>query len=284
MVELPRRRGLAVTRFMQVAALPIRLRTREVLMLKRALVVTLLGLSTALGACEELVEPTFGDTGVLGGGINQGGNGQFGRIISSQFEFLWPAVDNSCGVIPRCSLGESRSEAVGNLSNGGSMFMLLSTENPAPTFNASAIQTSGVRTAPLTVQTPSQYTALRLVLEWAFLTSRTPAAANDSAIVRVKAGNDSAVVFRVTSADLQSGRFPQRSGGCGKFTLFDSADSVTYANCTDWQSSSDIDLTAWKDRTFELHFIVSEGAPFDTAPKDLPSIFLFRRFAIEGGK
>ncbi|HKH93734.1 MAG TPA: hypothetical protein VKA54_18160 [Gemmatimonadaceae bacterium] len=253
-------------------------------MLKRALVVTLLGSAITLGACEgTAVESIFGDTGVLSGGINQAGNGQFGRIISSQFEFLWPAVNASCGGSPRCSLGESRSEAVGSLSNGGSMFMLLSTENASATFNSTAIQTSGVRTAPLTVQNPSQYTALRLVLEWAFLTSRfTPATANDSAIVRVKAGNDSAVVFRVTSADLQSGRFPQRSGGCGKFTLF--VDSVTFNNCTDWQSSSDIDLTAWKDRTFELHFIVSEAAPFETGQNDFPSMFLFRRFTIEGGK
>ena len=255
-------------------------------MLARALTVTLLGLSIALGACDEsTVEPTFGDTGVLSGGINQAGNGAFGRNISTQFEFLYPPVNNTCGGDPRCSLAESRPDAVGTLSNGGSLFMLLSTENPAPTFNASPIQTSGVRTQALTVQNPAQYAALRLVLEWAFLTSRfSPATANDSAIVRVKAGTDSAVVFRVTSADLQSGRFPQRSGGCGKFTLFDAADSVAYGNCTDWQTSSDIDLTAWKDRTFELHFIVSEGGPFNTAPKDLPSIFLFRRFAIEGGK
>jgi hypothetical protein len=253
-------------------------------MLKRALVVTLLGSAIVLGACDEAtVAPTYGDTGVLSGGINQGGNGQFGRIISSQFFFLWPAENASCGGSPRCSLGESRSEAVGSLSNGGSLFMLLSTENASPTFNSTAIQTSGVRTAPLTVQNSTQYTSLRLVLEWAFLTSRfTPATANDSAIVRIKAGNDSAVVFRVTSADLQSGRFPQRSGGCGKFTLF--TDSLTFNNCTDWQSSSDIDLTAWKDRTFELQFIVSEAAPFDTGPTDSPSMFLFRRFTIEGGK
>ena len=253
-------------------------------MLKRVLAATLLASVVALGACEETVLPTFGDTGVLSGGINTAGNGAFGRNISSQFEFLYPPVNNSCDVSPRCSLAESRSEAVGTLSNGGSPFMLLSTENPAPTFNASAIQTSGVRTTALTVQNPSQYTALRLVLEWAFLTSRTPATANDSAIVRVKSGNDSAVVFRVTSADLQSSRFPQRSTGCGKFTLFAPADSVTYGTCTDWQSSSDIDLTAWKDRTFELHFIVSEAAPFDTGANDFPTVFLFRRFAIEGGK
>ena len=252
-------------------------------MLKRALVATLLGSTIALGACEEVVEPTFGDTGVLSGGINQAGNGAFGRNISSQFEFLYPPVNNSCGGNPRCSLAESRSDPVGSLTNGGAPFMLLSTENPAPTFNATPIQTSGVRTASaLTIPNPSQYTALRLVLEWAFLTSRTPATANDSAIVRVKAGNDSAVVFRVTSADLQSGRFPQKSGGCGPFALFDQ--SITYGTCTDWQSSSDIDLTAWKDRTFELHFIVSEAGTFETGANDLPSIFLFRRFTIEGGK
>ena len=252
-------------------------------MLKRALVVTLLGSTIVLGACEEVVEPTFGDTGVLSGGINQAGNGAFGRTISSQFEFLYPPVNNSCGVNPRCSLAESRSDPVGSLTNGGAPFMLVSTENTSPTFNSAAIQTSGVRTAALTVQNPSQYTALRLVLEWAFLTSRfAPATSNDSAIVRVKAGNDSAVVFRVTSADLQSGRFAQKSGGCGQFSLFNR--NVTYGNCTDWQSSSDIDLTAWKDRTFELHFIVSEAAPFVTGANDFPSIFLFRRFTVEGGK
>ena len=252
-------------------------------MLERAFVVTLLGFSIALAACDEsTLEPTFGDTGVLSGGINQGGNGQFGRIISSQFEFLWPAVNASCGGSVRCSLGESRSDPVGNIANGGSPFMMLSTENTPPGFGSVTIQTSGVRTNALTIQNPAQYSALRLVLEWAFLTSRfAPATSNDSAIVRIKAGNDSAVVFRVTSADLQSGRFPQKAGGCGALTLFNRA--ITYANCTDWQSSN-IDLTLWKDRTFELHFIVSEAAPVVTGVTDSPSIFLFRRFAIEGGK
>ena len=253
-------------------------------MLKRALVAALLGSVIALGACEEAVQPTFGDTGVLNGGINQGGNGQFGKIISSQFFFLWPADDPPCVGRVLCSLGESRSDPVGSLGNGGTPFMLLSTENAPSAFGPVTIQASGVRTDPLTIANPTQYSALRLVLEWAFLTSRfAPAATNDSAIVRIKAGNDSAVVFRVTSADLQSGRFPQKAGGCGPFTLF--ARAITYATCTDWQSSSDIDLTDWKDRTFELQFIVGEaGSPPATGLTDSPSIFLFRRFTIEGGQ
>jgi hypothetical protein len=253
-------------------------------MLKRALAATLLASVVALGACEETVLPTFGDTGVLSGGINQGGNGQFGKIISSQFFFLWPVDDPPCEAGTLCSLGESRSDPVGNLGNGGSPFMLLSTENAPSALGARTIRASGVRTDPLTIANPAQYSALRLVLEWAFLTSRfTPATANDSAIVRIKAGNDSAVVFRVTSADLQSGRFAQKSGGCGSFTLFERA--ITYANCTDWQSSSDIDLTDWKDRTFELQFIVGEaGSPPTPGLADTPSIFLFRRFTIEGGQ
>jgi hypothetical protein len=253
-------------------------------MLQRALVVTLLGLTIALGACDEgSVAPTFGDTGVLSGGINTAGNGQFGKIISSQFFFLWPVDDPPClsGVL--CSLGESRTDPVGNLSNGGSPFMLLSTENAPSAIGAVTIRASGVRTNPLTVANSSQYSALRLVLEWAFLTSRfAPATTNDSAIVRIKSGNDSAVVFRVTSADLQSGSFPQKAGGCGAFTFFSRA--ITYANCTDWQSS-EIDLTQWKDRTFELQFIVAEAGNLATPGlADTPSIFLFRRFTIEGGK
>lgn len=252
-------------------------------MLKRAFVVALLGSAIVFSACttEDLTGPTFGDTGVLSGGINQGGNGQFGRIISSQFFFLYPA-DNNTGLCTsaRCSLGESRSDPVGNLTNGGSPFMLLSTENPS---TQQTIQTSGVRTNGLTVQNPSQYSALRLVLEWAYLTSRfTPSTANDSAIVRIKAGTDSAVVFKVTTADLQSGRFPQKAGGCGSFTFF--ARAITFANCTDWQTTSDIDLTAFKDRTFEVQFIVSEAGTATTGLTDSPSIFLFRRFTIEGGK
>jgi hypothetical protein len=251
-------------------------------MFKRALVVALLGSTIVFGACtEEVAAPIFGDTGVLSGGINQGGNGQFGRIISSQFFFLYPAdINTGLCTSARCSLGESRSDPVGSLTNGGSAFMLLSTENPSA---QQTIQTSGVRTNGLTIQNPSQYSALRLVLEWAFLTSRfTPATANDSAIVRIKAGNDSAVVFKVTSADLQSNRFPQKTGGCGSFTFF--ARAITYANCTDWQATSDIDITAFKDRTFELHFIVSEAGTATAGLTDSPSIFLFRRFTIEGGK
>jgi hypothetical protein len=263
--------------------MPQRHRSREVLMLKRALVATLLGSVIVLGACQEAVQPTFGDTGVLNGGINQGGNGQFGKIISSQFFFLWPVDDPPCLAGTLCSLGESRSDPVGNVSNGGAPFMLLSTENAPSALGAVTIRASGVRTDPLTIANPTQYEALRLVLEWAFLTSRpSPATVNDSAIVRIKAGNDSAVVFRVTSADLQSGRFPPKSGGCGSFTFF--ARAITYATCTDWQSA-EIDLTDWKDRTFELQFIVGEaGSPPTPGLADTPSIFLFRRFTIEGGQ
>jgi hypothetical protein len=248
-------------------------------MLKRVLVVTLLGSALVLGACEEVVAPVFGDTGVLSGGINQGGNGQFGKIISSQYFFLYPAENASCGGNPRCSLSESRTDAVGPLTNS-TAFMLVSTENPSA---GVTIQTSGIRTGALTVQSSTQYQSLRLVLEWAFLTSRfAPATSNDSAIVRIKSGNDSAVVFRVTSADLQAGRVPQRAGGCGPFTFINRA--ITYGNCTDWQTTSDIDLTAWKDRTFELHFIVSEATPVVAGLTDSPSIFLFRRATIEGAK
>ena len=245
-------------------------------MLKRVLVVTLLGAAIVLGACDEVVAPVYGDTGVLSGGINQGGNGQFGRIISSQFFFLYPAPNNSCAGNTRCSLAEARSEAVGPLTNGSALFMLLSTENPA----GQNILTSGIRTGALTVQNSTQYESLRLVLEWAFLTKRAPGSANDSAIVRIKSGNDSAVVFRVSGADIQAGRVPQRAGGCGPaFTFINAA--VTYGTCTDWQSTPDIDLTLWKDRTFELQFIVSEAGP---AGADSPSIFLFRRATIEGAK
>jgi hypothetical protein len=251
-------------------------------MLKRVLVVTLLGSALMLGACEEVVAPVFGDTGVLSGGINQGGNGQFGRNISSQFSLLYPAPNNLCGGNTRCSLAESRSDPVGSLTNGGASFMLLTTQNTSPVFGSQTIQTSGVRTAALTVQNPTQYESLRLILEWAFFAKRSaPASANDSAIVRIKSGNDSAVVFRITGADIQAGRVPQKAGGCGSFSFFDDVAAVPYGSCTDWQTSSDIDLTLWKDRTFELHFIVSEAAP---AAADSPSIFLFRRFTIEGAK
>lgn len=254
-------------------------------MFKRALLVVMLGSAIVAGACgtDDATGPiTYGDTGVLSGGINGVGNGQFGNSISSQFEFLWPAPNNTCSGQVRCSLGVATSGPVGNMTNGGSLFMLISTENPS-VGNQPIIQISGVRTNGLTVQNSAQYSALRLVLEWAFLTSRfTPATSNDSAIVRVKAGNDSAVVFKVTSADLQSGRFPQKNGGCGSFKFFDRA--IPYDHCTDWQTTSDIDLTAFKDRTFELHFIVSEAAPVVSGTTDSPTVFLFRRFTVEGGK
>jgi hypothetical protein len=258
-------------------------RSHEVPMSRRALVLTLtLAGGVAVAACSETVGLAFGDTGVLAGGINQGGNGQFGKIISSQYFFLYPATEPACTAGQRCGLAESRSDPVGSLTNGGTPFMLVSTENP-PVGGAVTIQTSGIRTGSLTIDNPAQYRALRLVLEWAFLTSRfTPATANDSAIVRIKSGNDSAVVFRVTSADLQSGRITQRAGGCGPFTLFNRA--ITYGACTDWQTAPPIDLTAWKDRTFELHFIVGEAAPVVTGLQDAPSVFLFRRATIEGGQ
>jgi hypothetical protein len=144
------------------------------------------------------------------------------------------------------------------------------------------IRASGIRTLELAVPDPGQYEELRLVLEWAFLTSRAnPAAFNDSAIVRVKSGTDSATVFRVTTADLLAGRQPQRSGGCGEEELFPGR-AVTYATCTDWRTTT-VDLTAWLDRTFVIQFIVGEaGTVVEGA--DQPAALLFRRAVVEGGK
>jgi hypothetical protein len=259
-----------------------------------AAVLAALGCAIALVACREAVGLVFGDLGVLSGGYGSGGNAQqFGYRLPQQFEYLYPAFDVGrpfdCETDAHCGLAGRTTEA-GSVSNGGESFIFISTANlPASyghgerTVRASGIITrSGGADDQIVVPDAAELRSLRLVLEWAFLTARfDPAAFDDSAVVRITSGDDSAVVFRVTSADLQSGRFPRKAGGCGTHALV--GRDITYGTCTDWRTSH-VDITAWKDRPFRIQFVVGEAGTPVTGTEDLPTTFLFRRAVIEGGR
>jgi hypothetical protein len=232
--------------------------------------------------------PSFGDTGAMGGGYDSDSFQSFGFVVPNGFAYMYGSgagnEDNwDCVTDGHCGLG-GKTDQFGNVTNGGANFMFVSTANIDNSDGFFVVTTSGIKTEDLTIPNASQYSSLRLVLEWAFLTSRlAPATHNDSAIVRVRAGNDSATLFKVTSADLQSGARPQKPGGCGQQTLFPGHD-ITYANCTDW-TTTNIDLTAWLDRpSFILQFIVAEGSQSLSDTDDKPSALLFRRAIIQGGK
>jgi hypothetical protein len=246
-----------------------------------------------LAGCSETTGLTFGDTGVLDGGFGSGGASQaFGERLPQQFRYLYPPGNSStfdCFTDAHCGLA-GRTTQVGNMSNGGESFMFVSTANVPAEHNQGprTIRTSGIFTISgtasqeLTVPDPDQYQSLRLLLDWAFLTARfTPATFNDSAIVRIKAGTDSAVVFRVTSADLEAGRHRLKAGGCGTHAIV--SRSITYGTCTDWRTTA-VDITAWKSRSFVIQFIVGEAGALVTSVQDQPTTFLFRRAIIEGGK
>ena len=256
-------------------------------MTKRAVVLIAFVLSAGCSG-DDPSGPSFGDTGAMGGGYDSDSFQSFGFVVPNGFAYMYGSgagnEDNwDCVNDGHCGLG-GRANQFGNVSNGGASFMFVSTANIDNSEGFFVVTTSGIKTEGLTIPNASQYSQLRLVLEWAFLTSRlAPATHNDSAIVRVRAGNDSATVFKVTSADLQSGARPQKPGGCGQHTLFPGHD-ITYANCTDW-TTTNIDLTAWLDRPlFILQFIVAEGSQSLSDTDDKPSALLFRRAIIQGGK
>jgi hypothetical protein len=154
-------------------------------------------------------------------------------------------------------------------------------------FDGDSVETvvinSGVQTVELTVANGSQFQALRMPFEWAFATSRLdPAVHADSIIVRLKAGTDSTTLFKVTAADLQAGRYPEKAGGCGEHAVITDR-PITYSHCTDWQADT-LDLTDVLGRTFVLQFIVGEGGQSLADLTDQPTAFLFRRVLIEGGR
>jgi len=145
------------------------------------------------------------------------------------------------------------------------------------------VRNSGVQTIPLTIANASQYSAVRVSFEFVFASARlNPTTHNDSAIVRIKAGTDSATIFKVTSADLQSGKFTVRNGGCGTAAVI-TGRSIAYPNCTQCIPTT-ADITAFKGRTFAIQFIVSEGSQSASDFVDQPSAFLFRKIALEGAK
>lgn len=230
--------------------------------------------------------PIFGGIGGLGGGYSGSGFSSFGQKLDPQFIYLYfnDAVAEgpwNCDTDGYCGLGGLRN-TFGVIAEADS-FMFVSTANVDHNGANRVVRSSGVQTIPLTVTNASQYRTVRVAFEFVFATARlNPATHNDSAIVRVKAGNDSATIFKVTTADIQSGRFATRATGCGTVSIIPTR-PIIYTNCTQWIATT-ADLTAFKGRTFAIQFIVGEDRQANNDILDQPSAFLFRKVALEGAK
>ncbi|MEP6999914.1 MAG: hypothetical protein ABI969_05520 [bacterium] len=230
--------------------------------------------------------PIFGGIGGLSGGYSGSGFSSFGQKLDPQFIYLYfnDAVAEgpwNCNTDGYCGLGGMRN-TFGAIAEADS-FLFVSTANVDHDGANRVVRNSGVQTIPLTITNPAQYTAARVAFEFVFASARlNPTTHNDSAIVRIKAGTDSATIFKVTSADLQSGKFAARAGGCGTAAVI-TGRAIAYPNCTQWTATT-ADITAFKGRTFVIQFIVSEGSQSAADFVDQPSAFLFRKIALEGSK
>jgi hypothetical protein len=133
-----------------------------------------------------------------------------------------------------------------------------------------------VETKPITLASSGSYSAVRVSFEFVFASARlNPALHNDSAVVRIKAGTDSATIFKMTAADLQSAKYTARGSGCGTESIVVGR-AIAYGNCTAWIPMT-ADITAFKNRTFSIQFIVFESGQSATDTVDQPITFLFRK-------
>jgi hypothetical protein len=231
---------------------------------------------------------SYGDTGVLDQGYTGTGFASFGQVLDPQFLYLYfndalPEGSWNCLSDGYCGLGGMTNQ-FGAVAAADS-FLFVSTANffDAGSNNEVVVVSSGVVTKDLTIPNPSQFDSLRVSFEWSFLTSRfDPATHNDSIIVRLRTSSDSTRLFKVTTDDLQAGRYAEKAGGCGTQSVIPSR-PILYAHCTDWALKT-VDVTGFLSRTFALEFIVSEGSQNLADQVDQPTAFLFRKLKIEGGK
>jgi len=231
---------------------------------------------------------TYSDTGTLDAGYVGTGFASFGQVLDSQFFYLYYNTSLAegpwnCFTDGYCGLGGMTNQ-FGALTAADS-FLFVSTANFFDQDSAKevVVVSSGVETKERTITNPSQYDSLRVAFEWAFLTSRFDSAThNDSLVLRVRTSSDSSRLFKVTTADLQAGRYPTKTGGCGVNAVIVGR-PITYDHCTDWAAKT-VDVTRFLTTTFKLEFIVSEGSQSLSDQVDHPSAFLFRKVKLEGGK
>jgi hypothetical protein len=261
---------------------------------------TRLAILLGLASCSEGSGPTpltYDDTGVLNAGYTGTGFASFSQTLDPQFRYLYfneslAEGPWTCGTDGYCGLGGVTNQ-FGAITAPAS-FLFVSTANvlfPGPvTDTLVVVVSSGVEagsglnpSGPLTIPNPSQYDSLRVSFEWAFVTSRFDQAAhNDSIVVRIRTTTDSTRLFKVTTADLQAGRYPAKAGGCGTYAVIAGSD-ITYDHCTDWADTT-VDVTRFLNSSFGIEFIVSESNQNLTDQEDKPSAFLFRNLKLEGGK
>lgn len=246
----------------------------------------------ALGACSSGTGPggggggTFGNLGSLLGGYSGTGFSSFDdEHLDPQFDYMYFGQFTSegpknCLTDGFCGLGGLRN-SFGVITEPDS-FLFVTTANFTNGGTDHVVINSGVVTKPITIANAAQYSAVRVSFELVFASARTNTTHNDSIIVRAKAGTDSSTVFKATFADLQSGRFTPRGGGCGTASII-STRSIAYPACTAWTSTT-ADITAYKGRPFVLQFIAAEGGQTISDHTDQPVVFLFRKVAIEGMK
>lgn len=248
-----------------------------------AAIVTACGGTTGPGGSGS---PVFGGIGGLLGGYSGMGFVGFGQKLDTQFNYLYRGEFTqegawNCETDGYCGVGGMR-DTFGLMVEKDSFLFVSSANVP---FNGAVrvVRNSGIETKPRTIANPAQYSEVRISFEFVFASARLdPATHNDSAIVRIKAGSDSATLFKITSADLQSARFPARGGGCGTVSIIDLR-PIAYPNCTAWVTTT-ADITAYKGRSFVLQFIVAEASQLGADFVDQPSALLFRKLQFEAAK
>jgi hypothetical protein len=230
--------------------------------------------------------PIFGGIGGLSGGYSGGGFIDYGQKLDTAFDYLYPGEFTSgapwnCDTDGYCSVGGVRND-FGAIVEPDS-FLFVSSANVVHNGALRVVRNSGIQSHSRSIANASTYSAVRLSFEFVFATARFNSTThNDSAIIRIKAGTDSATIFKVTTADLQGAKYAMRTGGCGTVTIID-LHPIAYPNCTAWIPTT-ADITAYKGRSFVLQFIVAEGSQLSTDFVDQPSAFLFRKVQFEAAK
>lgn len=205
---------------------------------------------------------TYAATGLPGPGM--GGSGFAGFLNTAlplNWTFLFNDRFNVVGTLKQCYSTSLCGHGgfvtqYGNMDNAGGRLIFISTSNFG--FLDDNVQqnvtvlASGVARDPFVLTTPNAGRKLRLVFDYAFLSSRN--VSGDSAAVQLQVGNVVTTIFRVQRSDLGAA-IPTKAGGCGAFAL---GVATTYATCTDWRRVT-VDVSQYRGQTLRIRFVVGEA-------------------------
>jgi hypothetical protein len=256
--------------------------------------VTLLAAVAVVACGDGATALSFSSTGAMGSGFQSRTVSTFGGLSlpTSLFYLYDPSVSRTDGFATVAGVVPAAGPYAASPGRD-SLILLVTTADPLSGGSRRPVVRSVAVTDPrrlLRVADASTYRSVRLVVEWAFMTSRVASQQfDDSAVVRFGSGTDSVQAVRVRASDVAAGRVTRRAGPCGSYALLFGHPVTEFASCSEWTTTT-VDLGAFAGRSIGFSFTVFEAQPggrltvATPAPADQPVVLVVRRFDIEGAR